>query len=429
MMPEVGIFCVYLNFQKRFAMKRTTIINALICAVVSMSIISCENSKVYDVRLSGEGVDLFPDSSRVLVFHKGADIRFDEPVASAVIDGGSFHLSFRDSVLRQYELMFEEDIMDGSFQFFNFFSDRVPIHFNFGSKYGDLTVEVDGSRDNEELYLYRNKSTEGYDLADSMYYEIDKWILDRYGEDGWPEEGSEDYRTVQDMYDRAGAVRDSIREHSGYEEWVRDRLVSHRTLAGLSKICSSIRLDVQEMKMGHQDTLSSFYLGLFEEYRRLYPDNELTLATDALLSDLERIAPGRPAPDFSAPSLDGQRYRLSELLKGNAVTVLDCWASWCGSCRKHSRELIPLYEKYRDRGMAVVGVAREYDSLDDMCAAVEKDGYPWIQLYDLDGAEGIWNLYGLSTAGGGIFLIDSEGNLIDKFDDTAAIAAWLEANL
>ena len=95
--------------------------------------------------------------------------------------------------------------------------------------------------------------------------------------------------------------------------------------------------------------------------------------------------------------------------------------------------------------MAVVGVAREYDSLDDMRAAVEKDGYPWIQLYDLDGAEGIWNLYGLSTAGGGIFLIDSlyglstagggiflidsEGKIIDKFDDTAAIAAWLEANL
>ena len=61
-------------------MKRTTIINALICAVVSMSIISCENSKVYDVRLSGEGVDLFPDSSRVLVFRKGADIRFDQHV-------------------------------------------------------------------------------------------------------------------------------------------------------------------------------------------------------------------------------------------------------------------------------------------------------------------------------------------------------------
>ena len=429
MIPEVGIFCVYLNFRKRFAMKRTTIINALICAVVSMSIISCENSKVYDVRLSGEGVDLFPDSSRVLVFRKGADIRFDDPVESARLDGGTFNMSFQDSVVRQYELIFEEDMMDGQLQVFNFFSDRVPLHFTFGSRYGKLTVEVAGSRDNEELYLYRNKSTENNAVLDSMYYEIEKWITTRYGENDWPEEGSEDYRAVMAMYDRAGAVWDSLHAQSGYDEWERDRLMSHRTLAGLSAVASEISMQVQFMKMGQRDTLDAFYLQQFEEYRRLYPDNDLTLATDALLSDLERIAPGRPAPDFSAPSLDGQRYRLSELLRGNAVTVLDCWASWCGPCRKHSRELIPLYEKYRDRGMAVVGVAREYDSLDDMRAAVEKDGYPWIQLYDLDGAEGIWNLYGLSTAGGGIFLIDSEGKIIDKFDDTAAIAAWLEANL
>lgn len=410
-------------------MKRTTIINALICAVVSMSIISCENSKVYDVRLSGDGVDLFPDSSRVLVFGKGADIRFDDPVESARLDGGTFNMSFQDSVVRQYELIFEEDMMDGQLQVFNFFSDRVPLHFTFGSRYGKLTVEVAGSRDNEELYLYRNKSTENNDVLDSMYYEIEKWITTRYGEDDWPEEGSEDYRAVMAMYDRAGAVWDSLHAQSGYDEWERDRLMSHRTLAGLSAVASEISVQVQLMKMGQRDTLDAFYLGQFEEYRRLYPDNDLTLATDALLSELERIAPGKPAPDFGAPSLDGQRYRLSELLEGNAVTVLDCWASWCGSCRKHSRELIPLYEKYRDRGMAVVGVAREYDSLDDMRAAVEKDGYPWIQLYDLDGAEGIWNLYGLSTAGGGIFLIDSEGKIIDKFDDTAAIAAWLEANL
>ena len=410
-------------------MKRTTITNALICAVVSMSIISCENSKVYDVRLSGEGVDLFPDSSRVLVFRKGADIRFDDPVVSARLDGGTFNMSFQDSVVRQYELIFEEDMMDGQLQVFNFFSDRVPLHFTFGSRYGKLTVEVAGSRDNEELYLYRNKSTENNAVLDSMYYEIEKWITTRYGEDDWPEEGSEDYRVVMTMYDRAGAVWDSLQAQSDYDEWERDRLMSHRTLAGLSAVASEISMQVQFMKMGQRDTLDAFYLQQFEEYRRLYPDNDLTLATDALLAELERIAPGRPAPDFSAPSLDGQRYRLSELLRGNAVTVLDCWASWCGPCRKHSRELIPLYEKYRDRGMAVVGVAREYDSLDDMRAAVEKDGYPWIQLYDLDGAESIWNLYGLSTAGGGIFLIDSEGNLIDKFDDTAAIAAWLEANL
>lgn len=404
--------------------------NRLLTVIAAVAALcSCSAPKVYDVRLSGEGVDLFPDSSRVLVFRKGADIRFDDPVESARLDGGTFNMSFQDSVVRQYELIFEEDMMDGQLQVFNFFSDRVPLHFTFGSRYGKLTVKVAGSRDNEELYLYRNKSTENNAVLDSMYYEIEKWITTRYGEDDWPEEGSEDYRAVMAMYDRAGAVWDSLQAQSRYDEWERDRLMSHRTLAGLSAVASEIGMQVQLMKMEQRDTLDAFYLGQFEEYRRLYPDNDLTLATDALLSDLERIAPGRPAPDFSAPSLDGQRYRLSELLRGNAVTVLDCWASWCGPCRKHSRELIPLYEKYRDRGMAVVGVAREYDSLDDMRAAVENDGYPWIQLYDLDGAEGIWNLYGLSTAGGGIFLIDSEGKIIDKFDDTTAIAAWLEANL
>ena len=181
-------------------------IRLLAAAAAVAALCSCSTPKVYDVRLSGEGVDLFPDSSRVLVFHKGADFRFDDPVASARLDGGTFNMSFQDSVVRQYELIFEEDMMDGQLQVFNFFSDRVPLHFTFGSRFGKLTVEVAGSRDNEELYLYRNKSTENNAVLDSMYYEIEKWITTRYGEDDWPEEGSEDYRAVMAMYDRAGAV-------------------------------------------------------------------------------------------------------------------------------------------------------------------------------------------------------------------------------
>ncbi|HIW65340.1 MAG TPA: TlpA family protein disulfide reductase [Candidatus Alistipes intestinipullorum] len=98
-------------------------------------------------------------------------------------------------------------------------------------------------------------------------------------------------------------------------------------------------------------------------------------------------------------------------------------------CRGHSIELIPLYEKYRDRGFTVVGVAREYDGLDDMRLAIEKDGYPWVQLYDLDNAEGVWDLYGLSTAGGGIFLIDREGRIVEKVADIESVRNYLEEHL
>ena len=49
-------------------------IRLLAAAAAVAALCSCSTPKVYDVRLSGEGVDLFPDSSQVLVFRKGAHV-------------------------------------------------------------------------------------------------------------------------------------------------------------------------------------------------------------------------------------------------------------------------------------------------------------------------------------------------------------------
>ena len=116
---------------------------------------------------------------------------------------------------------------------------------------------------------------------------------------------------------------------------------------------------------------------------------------------------------------------LSELIEGK-IAVLDCWASWCAPCRKHSIELIPVYEQYKDKGFTVIGVAGEFGSLDDMRRAVESDGYPWIQLYDLDRAEGIWQLYDIAGGGGGIFLIGSDGRIVEKVKDIASVRSYLQ---
>jgi thiol-disulfide isomerase/thioredoxin len=47
------------------------------------------------------------------------------------------------------------------------------------------------------------------------------------------------------------------------------------------------------------------------------------------------------------------------------VRLLDVWASWCGPCRMTIPELNDIYERYRERGLVVVGV-----SVDDNPAAV-----------------------------------------------------------
>jgi cytochrome c biogenesis protein CcmG, thiol:disulfide interchange protein DsbE len=74
-------------------------------------------------------------------------------------------------------------------------------------------------------------------------------------------------------------------------------------------------------------------------------------------------APGDP---FLKPVIQdphGRVIRLSEY-KGK-VRVFDVWASWCGPCRMEIPQLNAIYERYRDRGLVVVGV-----SVDDRPADV-----------------------------------------------------------
>ena len=43
--------------------------------------------------------------------------------------------------------------------------------------------------------------------------------------------------------------------------------------------------------------------------------------------------------------------------------------------------------------------------------------------------EGIWELYGIDGGGGGIFLIDSDGRIVEKVKDIASVKAYLQQHL
>lgn len=54
------------------------------------------------------------------------------------------------------------------------------------------------------------------------------------------------------------------------------------------------------------------------------------------------------------PDLAGQPRRLRDW-RGK-VAVCNFWATWCEPCREEIPLLITLYDKYRDRGVEVVGI-------------------------------------------------------------------------
>ena len=110
--------------------------------------------------------------------------------------------------------------------------------------------------------------------------------------------------------------------------------------------------------------------------------------------------------DFEAPDREGTMHRFSEMIEGSRIVLLDLWASWCGPCRRAAIRNKPIYERYRDRGFAVVSVAREFDDTDDLDAAVAQDGYEWPVLVELDDRISLWRTYNAGDSGGLLVLID-----------------------
>ena len=392
--------------------------------------VSCNSGKPYEVKVSGQGIDFLPDSSYALVWERGDDIRFDPVVAYSFITGGKFELSFTDSLVRTYDLYLFEDLsLPSQMQFFQFLSDKVPVKFTFSNGNWSIRADVDASEENEEIYVYRNKWNEMFRVPDSIYNSVMEYVNEKYIEPevDFPEEGTDEYNRLMALQDSISEMEQKI--FSLYSEWELDRMRTHKSLAALQKITAELESEIGNITIfGAGDSLNPVYLELFNEYKEIYPDNPMVRSIERKLAVMTSLQPGKPAPDFSAPSLNGNRYSLSGLIEGR-IAVLDCWASWCAPCRRHSIELIPVYEKYKDKGFIVVGVAREYKTLDDMKAAIESDGYPWIQLYDLDGAEGVWSLYGLSDAGGGIFLIDKDGKIVKHVQEIKEVEEYLEEKL
>ncbi|MEK7799193.1 MAG: TlpA disulfide reductase family protein [Acidobacteriota bacterium] len=93
------------------------------------------------------------------------------------------------------------------------------------------------------------------------------------------------------------------------------------------------------------------------------------------------------------------------------VRLFDIWASWCGPCRMGIPHLNRLYDRYRDRGLVVIGV-----SVDDRPADVEA----FIRVTPIKYPSGMMNpqvgkVLGNPEAVPTSLLVDRTGRLRRKF--------------
>ena len=63
----------------------------------------------------------------------------------------------------------------------------------------------------------------------------------------------------------------------------------------------------------------------------------------------------RPAPDFTAEFLNGEKFTLSDQV-GKKVVILNFFATSCGPCMEEMPELVHYFEKHKDDPFLMIGI-------------------------------------------------------------------------
>ena len=127
---------------------------------------------------------------------------------------------------------------------------------------------------------------------------------------------------------------------------------------------------------------------------------------------------GKPAPDFTLPSLQDPAYPVSSKDLAGRPWVLNVWGTWCAGCRQEHPVLLQIA---RQTSVPIIGLDWKDDATEAQRWLAEL-GNPYAAVaFDSEGRVAIdWGVYGAPET----FLIGADGKVLYKHIAPMTLEVW-----
>ncbi|MBQ6087610.1 MAG: AhpC/TSA family protein [Bacteroidales bacterium] len=149
--------------------------------------------------------------------------------------------------------------------------------------------------------------------------------------------------------------------------------------------CREIYKKHKSDPLGNQAMVLMMHFIDKDEFFSLYEQGGKIIKDDAMIGGYYEHLKSLPSDNVITLSDNGDietsNGSFEDYVGAGKYTLVDFWASWCGPCKKETPYVTVVFEKYRDKGLVVIGVPVN-DKKEATVKAMKELGIHYPQVLD-----------------------------------------------